>query len=388
MLSPRSTLLRSIARFHQRRTMLVCWLLALLTALAAALPPPVTQAAPSLLLPTPPGERWRVIQGYACGTHNGWDRYSLDLAQVDGPTYGAPIRAAASGRIQYWESGSGTLILRHSDRLFTMYTHMARVVTGELDRYVEVGAIIGFAGDRQTVGTPHLHFSAFTANSDGWSGKQSIPLHFAEGYNLPEIGGCNQYGGTVVTASSIRPPTIHFRSEAQPAGWYNRDLRIEFMSEWAGGGLSQAWDKEPAANTPMFAQVVDGYAQLAAAGEGMHTLQVRVWGPDGKQSLATFGPLGYDKTPPSLPATIAELKASPGPVVVQWTPATDALSGMAGYRIYIGTDPEGKADWFTAEPNIKTNPLSAGRYVVRVQSLDQAGNVSAWGTLGSIVVGP
>ena len=358
----------------------------MLVAIATALTPTNTQAAPSLILPTPPGERWRVIQGYACGTHNAWDRYSLDMVQVDGPTYNAPIRAAAGGAVWYWDGGSGTLILKHSDRFFTMYTHLARAVTTQLNHYVEAGQTIGFAGDRHAPGVPHLHFTAFTAASDGWSSKHSVPLHFAEGYDLPDVGGCNQHGGAVVVAASIKAPEISFRSEIQPQQWTNSNLRIEFTSAWSGGGLSQAWDKEPAADSPMFARATDGYAQLAEAGEGMHSLQVRVWGPDGKQSLATFGPVGYDTTPPSAPAPIAALTAPPGAVVVSWTPAADALAGVAGYRVYIGTDPEGKADWFTADPGIKTNPLEPGRYLVRVQTLDNAGNTSPWATIGSIVI--
>ena len=82
--------------------------------------------APELWLPTPPGEPWRIIQGYACGTHNGWDRYSLDLVRADGPSAGAPVRAAADGVIFVWAPRSGTLILRHEGNLYTMYTHMQR----------------------------------------------------------------------------------------------------------------------------------------------------------------------------------------------------------------------------------------------------------------------
>jgi len=328
-----------------------------------------------------------VLQGYACGTHNAWDRYSLDLVQVDGPTYGAPVRAAAAGQVWHWEGHSGTLILSHGERFFTMYTHMARAVSTEPGRAFAAGETLGYAGDRAAPGVPHLHFTAFTANSDGWSGKQSVPLHFAEGYDLPEVGGCSQHQGTVMTASSLQPPEITFNSPAQPNTWYNGDQRIEFSSAWGGGGLSQAWDAEPASEAPMFPGNVDGYAALADAGEGMHTLEVRVWGPDGRQSLATYGPVGYDATPPSNPPTIAELHAAANARIdVSWEGGADARSGVAGYRVYIGPDANGDDDWFTAEPTVRTPPLAAGRYLVRVQTLDRAGNASAWATIGTIIV--
>lgn len=384
MPSPGTTLPSGAHSAHRR--LFVCWLLALLAVYATLFAAPTTYAAPSLILPTPPGEAWKVIQGYGCGTHNAWDRYSLDLVQVDGPTYNAPVRAAAGGEVWHWEGGSGTLILHHGDRFFTMYTHMARAVATQRGRYFEAGETLGFAGDRGSPGVPHLHFTAFTASSNGWSGKQSVPLRFAEGYDFPDVGGCSQHGGAVVTAASIKAPEIRFESEAKAGGWYNSDLRVAFTSTWSGGGLSQAWDKEPAADAPMFARATDGYAQLGELGEGLHTLQVRVWGPDGKQSLASYGPIGVDRTPPTAPAPIADLKAAPGSVTVSWAPAGDALSAVAGYRVYIGAEPEGKSDWFTAEPAVKTDALAPGRYLVRVQTVDNAGNTSPWTTIGALVV--
>jgi hypothetical protein len=381
-----STLPRSSAPARRAHVALIGWLVALLAAITCALTPSPANAAPSLILPTVPGEQWRIIQGYGCGTHGSWDRYSLDLAQVDGPTYNAPVRAAAAGEIWVWEGSSGTIILNHGGGFFTMYTHMARAVTTQRGRYYQAGEVLGYAGDRGAPGVPHLHFTAFTANRDGWSGKKSVPLHFAEGYDLPDVGGCNQHGGTILKAAALQDPEVGFKSDAQPGQWYNADQRVEFTTAWAGGGLSQAWDKEPAADSPMFPGNVDGYAQLAEAGEGMHTLTVRAWGPDGRQKLASYGPVGFDVTAPAAPAPIEQLTVAPGVADVAWQPAADALSGVAGYRVYIGADPDGTSDWFTAEPAVKTPDLTSGTYLVRVQTLDKAGNTSAWTTIGTLVV--
>lgn len=387
MPSLRST--HASSRAYASRLHITSILCAVLTVLAMLASPEPVRAAPQLILPTPPGEAWRIIQGYACGTHNAWDRYSLDLAQVDGPTYGAPVRAAAGGEVHHWEARSGTLILHHGDRFFTMYTHLQSAVATQRGRYFEAGETLGFAGDRGSPGVPHLHFTAYTAARDGWSQKTSVPLRFAEGYDLPEIGGCNQHGGTIVTAMSIQPPQISFSSAAQPAGWYNSEQRIEFTSAWSGGGLSQSWNVEPSADAPMFPRAVDGYALLSSAGEGMHTLHVRVWGPDGKQTVATYGPLGYDVTPPPGPGVIPNQTVPAGSAaVVQWQPVQDALSGTKGYRVYVGPDLNGSSEWFTAEPVVKTPPLEAGSYNVRVQSVDQAGNYGEWKTIGTITVEP
>jgi murein DD-endopeptidase MepM/ murein hydrolase activator NlpD len=349
--------------------------------------PSTVHAAPQLILPTPPGEDWVIIQGYACGTHNAWDRYSLDLVQVDGPTYNAPIRAAAAGTIWYWGPQSGTIILSHGDDFFTMYTHMSSAVSTAVGHAYAAGDTLGYAGDRGSRGTPHLHFTAFTANRDGWSGKQSVPLHFAEGYDLPEIGGCSQHQGTVLTASALQDPQVTFTGSAQIDAWYNSDQRVEFTTEWAGGGLSQAWNVEPTDDAPMFPQNIDGYASLSDAGEGMHTLYVRVWGPDGRQTLASYGPVGYDVTPPNNPPTLPELQAVAGtPLDLSWEVSNDSFSGVSGYRVYVGLAEDGSDQWFTEEPAITTPPLSPGRYVLRVQTLDNAGNTSNWATIRTIIV--
>jgi murein DD-endopeptidase MepM/ murein hydrolase activator NlpD len=387
LLSLRSTLARS--RAYNVRLHIAVILCALLTVLAALVVPEPVRASQQLILPTPPGEPWRIIQGYACGTHNAWDRYSLDLAQVNGPTYGAPIRAALQGTVHHWEARSGTLILSHGNGFFTMYTHLQGAVTTQRGRVFGAGETLGFAGDRGSPGVPHLHFTAYTAARDGWSQRKSVPLNFAEGYDLPEIGGCNQHGGKVMTAMSIQPPQISFSSDTEPASWYNTDQLIEFTSTWSGGGLSQMWNSEPAADAPMFPGAIDGYAQLSSAGEGMNQLYVRVWGPDGKQTVASYGPIGYDVTPPPAPDLIPPQTLPAGSIaVVPWQPVKDAHSGTRGYRVYVGPDQTGRSEWFTAEPVVKTPPLEAGRYVVRVQSADYAGNYGEWRTIGTITVEP
>lgn len=386
MPSLRTTRRGSDTRLH---TIFARLLLGLMALLAISFVPPAStvRAAPQLILPTPPGEAWVIIQGYACGTHNAWDRYSLDIAQVGGPTYGAPIRAAAAGTIWHWQASSGTIILSHGDGFFTMYTHMSRAVSTDVGHAYAAGETLGYAGDRGAPGVPHLHFTAFTANRDGWSGKQSVPLHFAEGYDLPEIGGCSQHQGTVLTAASLQDPQVTFASPAQPGGWYNSDQRIEFTTAWAGGGLSQSWDADPAGAAPMFPQNIDGYANLSDAGEGMHTLAVRVWGPDGRQTLASYGPVGYDVTAPTSPPAQADLRAAADtPLDLSWQPGGDSLSGVAGYRVYVGPAEDGSDDWFTDRPGVTTPPLAPGRYLLRVQTLDHAGNLSDWATIGAIVV--
>jgi hypothetical protein len=211
---------RAILNAIARLPRYLCLLIALL------LPAAPAQAAPQIWLPTPAGQAWMVLQGYGCGSHNSWDRYSLDLVSADGATFRAPVRAAADGRIWSWTSKSGTLILDHGGGFYTMYTHMDSAVTTERDLFVARGTVIGAVGARGAHGTPHLHFTAFTGDGPAASHRRSVPLAFGEGYDLPDVGGCSQHGGETLVAGaqvSALSAGVRFSSEAQISRWYNAD---------------------------------------------------------------------------------------------------------------------------------------------------------------------
>ncbi len=355
------------------------------------IPAAPAHAASQIWLPTPAGEAWKVLQGYGCGSHNGWDRYSLDLVNADGRTRGAPVRAAADGRIWAWTSKSGTLILDHGAGFYTMYSHMDSVVTTERDLLVTRGTVIGTVGARAAHGTPHLHFTAFTGNGPAASHRRSVPLAFGEGYDMPEIGGCSQHGGEALVAgaqaASAISAGVRFSSEAEPNRWYNADKQVAFSMPAGGRGFSQAWDRVPNGDAPEFAHADAGYLQIAQAGEGLHTVKVRFWDDSGRPAVATYGPIGYDVTPPQpIPAHALIALAAGAPVMIQWSAAGDNGSGVAGYRVYIGSDPNGESEWFTPAPQVEAPALAPGAYLLRIQPLDYAGNAGAWATVGQIAV--
>lgn len=365
---------------------LICLLIAFF-----CIPAGQAQAAAQIWLPTPAGEGWKVLQGYGCGSHNDWDRYSLDLVNADGRTRGAPVRAAADGRIWSWTGKSGTLILDHGAGFYTMYSHMDSVVTTKRDLLVTRGTVIGTVGSRAAHGTPHLHFTAFTGDGPAASHRRSVPLAFGEGYDLPEIGGCSQHGGETLVAGGQAASTINagvrFNSEAELNRWYNADKQVAFNMPAGARGFSQAWDHDPNGDAPEFADADAGYLQIAQAGEGLHTVKVRFWDDAGQAVVATYGPFGYDVTPPlPVPAHEPIRLAAGEPAAIQWSAASDNGSGVAGYRIYIGSDPNGQADWFTPTPQVEAPALAAGQYLLRIQPLDYAGNAGAWATVGQIAV--
>ena len=93
---PRSSALR------RGPVMLAAWLVLISLFSLSAFSPPSAYAAPSLILPTVPGEEWKIIQGYACGTHNAWDRYSLDIASAGGELVSIALIATRLGQAEPW----------------------------------------------------------------------------------------------------------------------------------------------------------------------------------------------------------------------------------------------------------------------------------------------
>jgi hypothetical protein len=91
-----------------------------------------------------------------------------------------------------------------------MYTHMASALSTQWGQPIARGAQVGTVGDRGAPGTPHLHFTAYIADGPWGRGtRKSLPLRFAEGYDLPDIGGCSQHGGVeLVSANRVATPGL------------------------------------------------------------------------------------------------------------------------------------------------------------------------------------
>jgi murein DD-endopeptidase MepM/ murein hydrolase activator NlpD len=217
-----------------RRTafLLIPLLLLLLPArIHAQQPSPTPSAEPPLLsLPTPPGEGWTVIQGYNCGTHDGWGRLSFDLANRSGRTRGAPVLAAAAGAIWYWSDATGTLLLKHDHGYFTMYTHMQSHLALPRGTPIARGALVGTVGNVGAAHTePHLHFTLFQRVGSGADDREPRELNFAGDLRFPDNGACNQYGGEI----------LHSPPSPQPLPW-PRLLQTGQSMCRLGGGLSSA----------------------------------------------------------------------------------------------------------------------------------------------------
>lgn len=381
-----------IQQRHVQRIALLCATIAILAAFGLHTRPAYA-APPVLWLPTPLGESWKIIQGFYCGTHTGGLARALDLVNLEGPTYGAPVRAAADGTTFVWDPRSGTIILSHGNGYYTEYTHLIAPFTTRAGVPVKQGDVIGQVGDVATRGNPHLHFVFFTANGPYAANRSGLELNFADGYSFQDTSGCNQHYGQIVVArgSDTVPPQVHFTSEAEVDKWYCSAERIEFnvSDDRRVQGFSQAFNNDPGGETPAF-QSDMGYVELDWAGDGMHTLNIRAWDIQGNQALGTFGPVGYDASPPTLtapdPLPVVRHPAR-APFKLSWQPADDGNgAGIRGYKLYFGPDPAGTSDWFNEKAEIGIGAMPPGRYVLRVQAQDAACSSSEWVTVQEVVL--
>ncbi len=374
------------------RVLLCCATIALVAAFGTPAVPTYA-ATPILWLPTPLDETWQIIQGFNCGTHTGSMGLALDLANRDGPTYDAPVRAAADGTTFFWAAGSGSLILSHGDGYYTEYTHLKSPFTTRPGVPVKQGDVIGHVGTIGTGNNPHLHFVFFRAEGPYASGRYALELEFADGYSFPNTSGCNQhYGKTVIARGPDQtPPIVTFAGTARVDEWHCKNERIEFSvsDDRLVKGFSQAFDSDPGGDEPQYLAET-GYVELDWAGEGMHTLSIRAWDANGLQSLETYGPFGYDTSAPlfEAPEQVPTRTYTAGSKIqLKWQPADDGKgAGIAGYKLYLGPDPQGTSDWFSEAPQVEVPPRKAGRYLLRAQAIDAACWSSEWVTLQEVIV--
>lgn len=298
--------------------------IALLSAVFAI--PHMAAAAPVLTLPFSNGETWKVLQGYNCGSH-GDNEDSLDLVRVGGATRGAPVTAAAPGRVTYTGGSTSIVIIDHGGGYSTMYVHLNSRSVGR-GQNVERGQVIGTAGSVGAgASSPHLHFELFVGRNGADRARNTVPLSFAEGYDLPNNGRCNQHGGLLLTKDGV--PTAVPPAAEPPAA------------------------EPPAAEPP----ATPAPAPPEEPTEAPHE----------------------DFTPPSVPTL---LDAGQGLFqVVKWNPSVDAKSGVKGYQLYVGKDPAGIGDWFLTETQAALPGLEPGRNYVRIRAIDNLGNATDWTTL-------
>ena len=142
-------------------------------------------------------------------------------------------------------------------------------------------------------------------------------------------------------------------------------------------------------------QVVNGSdSAFTISSDGRHIVEYYSEDALGNTEASRSFSFQIDQTPPSLPANLQESHGTANgqwqkdqniPDFI-WNAATDATSGLRGYQLYFGDDPNGIGykNILASEPRQWTPfpaGLPTGTSYLRARTQDNAGNWSAWATL-------
>ncbi len=202
------------------------------------------------------------------------------------------------------------------------------------------------------------------------------------------------------TATFSGPPTGHWYNTDQLVGWNLTDTETDGLPVTGVSGFSRAWDTDPgdvfrearpgAGNSfysgPQFHNAVSGSLNLASAGQGCHTLNLRAWDNTGFGSGdLKYGSLCYDSIAPNSGESQAPLPDSFG-----WNKTTVKVSLSASDP--GGTTGSGIAKTYYSVDNAACSSINLGAclvysaafnivnpavHTVRFFSRDNAGNFSA-----------
>lgn len=171
--------------------------------------------------------------------------------------------------------------------------------------------------------------------------------------------------GTATVSLDMTAPTITASTDRapNPAGWFNSPVTVSFACADHLSGVATCPDP------------------VTVSGDGKNQAVTRQTVDHADNSTPTTVQLSLDQTAPFV--TAPRFEANPTPSAQSTTvtaTASDALSGVAGGEIWIGTDP-GQAHatpmTLTGQTLSSTVPaLPSGIYTVGVRSQDAAGNWS------------
>lgn len=182
-------------------------------------------AAQTLHLPFPASVKVEIIQGYNGGTHQGVERYSLDLVRADGGTNGSPVVAPASGTVAWAQplGGQHGCIGVTMDDSADFHYMLCHIILNRPYNYgdrIQAGQSMGTVGAPGLVGNngvSHIHMQLYTL-----PGGQRTPKPYAapdglllEGVSMPADGTFNQWACSgascdkrFVSANPATGPTV------------------------------------------------------------------------------------------------------------------------------------------------------------------------------------
>jgi hypothetical protein len=286
-----------------RRTLLVLAALGL-----AGLSTRAVHGAAAIHLPYPAGTAVSILQGYNGGTHQGVERYSLDLTRDDGKSSGSPALAPAPGTVVWsYPPGSGNgcigIQIDGGGGLHEMICHIILDHSYSNGDHVNGGQTLGTVGPPGAVGNngvSHIHLQLYRI-VDGdrspvpFAPPDGVPL---EGVSLP--GGDSTYNKWICSGSG---PGCHIVSQngpgapaATPSSTPARGgTTITSAATTSTGGARLSTPQQSGSLSVGASVVVSGTGDcLRIHDSPLLASNVVYCLPDGSQSVITDGPQTAD----------------------------------------------------------------------------------------------
>ncbi|MGC9023587.1 MAG: hypothetical protein ACP5NB_01935, partial [Chloroflexia bacterium] len=211
--------------------------------------------------------------------------------------------------------------------------------------------------------------------------------------------GAVHLGPFYIDTTAPNNPSGIWSTSHYPYTWSNDNtVDMAWSGAWDGEGSgiagysiewSTSWDTLPdttidvtgeSATSPPLADGNSWYFHLRTADNAGN------WNPEAVHR----GPYYIDTSAPTNPTWCSESHGAQSGVwqnhtadpYFTWGGAWDAPSGIAGYYVYWGTDPEGTSGEFVSWEGYDPWPVpSPSTYYLRVSARDNAGNTAPWATL-------
>ncbi len=296
----------------------------------------------------------------------------------------------AFGVAPYSANGSGVVWNYSGSRLI-------KITNGTAGKAPKAGDVLSY-----NITAPYGHTSVVVSSNVDANGNGSIGVleqnGSANGYRTHNVANWSVQSSQDISgwlhdpqSDDTTAPTIAVTQQPATGQWYNTDQTIVFTISDAGSGVrgyKVAWDQNPPGGSEIAG--ASGSVNLSGAGQGQHTLYIQAWDNVGNASTVTaIGWFGYDTVAPAAPTQAAAGCAAQSNVwqnscadpSFTFSGASDATSGIAGYQLYWGSDPNGTSDYWTGSAAFDPGAPGEGTYYFRARAKDNAGHWSGWVTL-------
>lgn len=200
----------------------------------------------------------------------------------------------------------------------------------------------------------------------------------------------------------LAPPgtTLSLNGDADPLrwpGWFTAPVQVRLQAVDGATGRASSGVREIRYRLDAGSEQVRSGADttFTVSNDGIHTITYfavdNVGNPEGGRTIS----FKLDQTPPAAPSSAAEVHGvandqwqnTLNTPTFTWAASGDATSGLWGYQLSFGPDPNGQVvhrSITAAEPRQWTpqpGGVRTGTYYLRLRAGDSAGNWSAWTTL-------